>query len=174
MRQTNDQIALSQQLTAENQQSLVEAQKINEKMIADSKAAESERHELQDLQDKRREIERYSSVLEIDRPLIYRDTTQENRWLVLVQVTGAGISVSDSKDGTNKTFAGKNAVAELTQWLSSHDLSIRHFLMIVKPSGVEDFTAVEQLFKDANATYGYDVADEDASYVLRSEMGYGQ
>ncbi len=172
-RQIESRINRANQITVEAKRSLIEAQQIYEKMIADSIAAESERHELANLQDKRREVERYSAVLEIDKPLIFRDTTQENRSLVLVQLVNNSIQLSDSIGASRHAFSGSNQMAEFEDWLAANDVTMRHFLLIIKPSGVAKFKGAMATLRDAGATYGYDVSPEDANLLLRSEMEIG-
>lgn len=169
--QTNDRIERAEQIARESKQSLVQAKKVHEQMIAESKAAESERHELEDLQDKRQELERYSSVLEIDQPLIFRDTTQDNRWLVLVQLVDHKIKVSESQANQSYEYSGLLRIERFEQWLSSVNLAQVHILVIIKPSGVDDFAEIKSALQSSSARFGFDLASEEANFLLRSEVG---
>ncbi len=70
----------------DTKRALTDAEQIEAELLAQNRAAEAEREEMKRLQDKRREIERYSAVLEIDRPMIFRDQTTEGRYVVLVKL----------------------------------------------------------------------------------------
>ncbi len=152
-------------------QSLVEAKKIEEQLLAQGQAAEAERDEMKRLQDKRKEIERYSAVLEIDKPLIFRDETTEGRSVVLVKLEGGEILVADSGAAKTQTFSGSSRQSQFSSWLGKTALNSRQVFVIIKPTGVEDFEDVKNSLDTAGAIWGFDVAEQDANFQLRFEMG---
>lgn len=152
-------------------QSLVEASEIEEQLLAVGKAAEAEREEMKRLQDKRREIERYSAVLEIDKPLIFRDETTEGRAVVLVKLERNEILIADSGAAKTQTFLGSSRQSEFASWLSKTELRSRQIFVIVKPAGVDEFEDIKNSLDSAGATWGFDVAEQDAKFQLRYEMG---
>ena len=151
-------------------QSLVEAKKIEAQLLAQGQAAEAEREEMKRLQDKRKELERYSAILEIDKPLIFRDQTQEGRSVVLVKLDNDEILVADSESATTQKFLGSTRKATFSAWLIKTQLSSRQFLVIVKPAGVDDFEEIKNSLDEARAIWGFDVAEQDANFQLRYEM----
>ena len=150
--------------------SLVQAKKIEEQLLAQNQSAEAEREELKHLQDKRKEIERYSAVFEIDKPLIFRDQTQEGRSVVLVKLDKDEILVADSATAKTQKFTGKPRLAKFSAWLANTQLNSRQFLVIVKPLGVDDFEEVKNSLDDARATWGFDVAEQSSNFQLRYQM----
>lgn len=151
-------------------QSLVEAKKIEAQLLVQGQAAEAEREEMKRLQDKRKELERYSAILEIDKPLIFRDQTQEGRSVVLVKLDNDEILVADSESATTQKFLGSTRKATFSAWLIKTQLSSRQFLVIVKPAGVDDFEEIKNSLDEARAIWGFDVAEQDANFQLRYEM----
>ena len=150
-------------------QSLVEAKKIEAQLLAQGQAADAEREEMKRLHDKRKEIERYSVVLEIDKPLIFRDQTQEGRAVVLVKLD-KDILVADSGSATTQRYSGTSRQTKFSAWLAKTQLSSRQFLVIVKPAGVDDFEEIKNSLEEARAIWGFDVAEQDANFQLRYEM----
>ncbi len=150
-------------------QSLVEAKKIEAQLLAQGQAADAEREEMKRLHDKRKEIERYSVVLEIDKPLIFRDQTQEGRAVVLVKLD-KDILVADSGSATTQRYSGTSRQTKFSAWLAKTQLSSRQFLVIVKPAGVDDFEEIKNSLDEARAIWGFDVAEQDANFQLRYEM----
>ena len=170
LQQIQQRTARIEQDLEDTKQSLVEAKKIEEQLLAQNRSAEAEREEMKRLQDKRKEIERYSAVLEIDKPLIFRDQTQEGRAVVLVKLDKDEILVADSASGTTQKFSGSSRAAKFSAWLAKTQLSSRQILVIVKPKGVEDFEEVKNSLDGARANWGFDVAEQGANFQLRYEM----
>ena len=170
LNQIQQRTARVEQDLEEVKKSLVEAKKIEEQLLAQNQSAEAEREELKHLQDKRKKVERYSAVLEIDKPLIFRDQTQEGRSVVLVKLDKDEILVADSATATTQKFTGTSRLAKFSAWLANTQLNSRQFLVVVKPFGVEDFEEVKNGLDAARATWGFDVAEQDANFQLRYQM----
>lgn len=51
--------------------------------MAESKAVESDRKKVDDLQSQRNKIQRYSSVMEIEKPIVFREQTDQSGFVVL-------------------------------------------------------------------------------------------
>ena len=169
--QIQQQTTQTQHDLAEVQQSLVDARKIGARLLAQGQAAEAESEELKRVQDQRKRIERYSAVLEIDKPLIFRDRTAEGRWVVLVKLENEEILVADSATAKTLTFTDSARQAQFATWVATTALASRQFFVIVKPSGVEDFDTVQNRLDSAGALWGFDLAEQDSKFKLRFEMG---
>lgn len=170
LKQTQDRMERSTNITAELEQSLVEAKRRNEQLVADSRAVESDRQELDEMVKKKTEIQRLTSQLEIERPIVYRDVTQTARRLVLLRLVDRRIEISDSLGDTSLTLEGADQFGRLTTWLQQRDMSKRHVLLLVKPSGVANFHETNNILARASVTYGFDVATEGSKFLLRSEL----
>ena len=170
LQQVEQRTARVEQDLEDIKQSLVEAKEIEEQLLAQGRAAESEREEMKRLQDKRKEIERYSAVLEIDKPLIFRDETTEGRSVVLVKLEKDEILIADSGAAKTQTLSGATRHSQFASWLSKTDLPSRQIFVIIKPTGVKDFEKVESSLDSSGAVWGFDVAEQDANFHLRYEM----
>lgn len=119
----------------------------------------------------RQDTARVSAALEIDKPLIFRDQTQQGRYLVLVILQQGQIHVTDAQTHQTHKLVNGALTGSFNEWLSHVDIHTRQFLLIVKPSGEKIFEDVRDLLKKASAVYGFDVAGEDQNFRLRFELG---
>lgn len=158
------------ELTAETQQSLVEAKKIEEQLLAEGQAVEAEQQLILDLQDKQQEVQRYSSIIATEKPIVFRDQTDHGRAVVLVRLEDSHILINDSASRDSRDFSGSSRTSVFQTWLSKVDLTKRQILLIVKSSSVADFEAVKESLNSEHAVWGFDVAANDQNFRLHYEM----
>jgi hypothetical protein len=180
-RQSEEQAARLSQLEQDEQQlqrkvaglrsQLAAALEVQRRAAADTASADQQATQrLDELEQQRAGLKRYASVLETDKTLLFREQTREGRDLVLVRLEAGRIVVTDSQTGDDHQFSGSTRLQQFSTWLARLQLSDRHFLLIVKPTGVGDFKSVEELLERARAVYGYDIAPEDATFILRTQL----
>jgi seryl-tRNA synthetase len=158
------------ELTEETQQSLIEAKKIEEQLLAEGQAVESEQQQILDLQDKQQEVQRYSSIMATEKPIVFRDQTDHGRAVVLVRLEDSHILINDSASRDSRDFSGTSRTKDFQTWLSSVDLTKRQILLIVKSSSVADFEPVKESLSSERAVWGFDVSANDQNFRLHYEM----
>lgn len=158
------------EMTEETQQSLVDAKKFEEQLLAEGQAVEAEQQQILDLQDKQQEVQRYSSIMEIEKPIVFRDQTDHGRAVVLVRLEDSHILINDSASRDSHDFSGGSRTKDFQSWLSRVDLTKRQILLIVKSSSVADFEPVQEALSSERAVWGFDVAANDQNFRLRYEM----
>ncbi len=168
--EANDRLSRSHQTIEDLKQALIKAEQVHQTIIAEGLAAEADREKLEDLLAKRAEVQKYASVLETDHPVVYRDKTIEGRNLVLIRLQDGKIMITDSANGSNQTFSGTLRIQQFHQWFATLDIESRQFLLIVNPSGVNDYVEVAATLEKRGAAYGFDVVGEGANFRLRSQL----
>lgn len=158
------------ELTEETQQSLVDAKKIEEQLLAEGQAVETEQQLILDLQDKRQEVQRYSSIMATEKPIVFRDQTEHGRAVVLVRLEDSHILINDSAARDSHDFSGASRTRDFRTWLSSVDLTERQILLIIKASSVADFEPVQEALNSELAVWGFDLAADDQNFRLHYEM----
>jgi hypothetical protein len=163
-------LARSLEIAADSRQSLKEAKKTEQSLMAESKAVESDRKKVDDLQSQRKKIQRYSSVMEIEKPIVFREQTDQSRFVVLIRLEDSKIWISDSLEKREQTFSGNSRIQSLQSWLARVDLNKRQVFLVVKASSVDDFEAVQKSLDDSQANWGFDVSAADQNFRLRFEL----
>lgn len=128
------------------------------------------RTRLETLQQRRNEIaetaEKYASY----DGLIYRDRTEEGRFLCLVTLGQDKIVIQDSASRRIVAWSGNHRLRELENWLKRQGSTRRHILLLVTPTGAGDFADTRKLLEERDEVFGFDVVDQDPSVKLRFEM----
>lgn len=163
-------LARSLEIATDSRQSLKEAKKTEQSLMAESKAVESDRKKVDDLQSQRKKIQRYSSVMEIEKPIVFREQTDQSRFVLLIRLEDSKIEISDSFEKREQTFSGNGRIQSLQSWLAKLDLNKRQIFLVVKASSVSDFEAVQKSLDDSGANWGFDVSAADQNFRLRFEL----
>lgn len=170
IRELVDRMTRTEATIQDIEQSVTEANRIHDNVLAEAASMQSDRQEVESLLRKREEIKKFATILETDHPVVYRDQTNEGRYVVLIRLERRSIWVSDAVGNVSHEFLGGDRMAKLENWLSTTDLSSRQILLIVKPSGVDEYEKVALALENSGAIFGFDVAAEDASFLLRSQI----
>lgn len=152
-----------------SKQSLAGSQAILEQDLANSKARDPERQELKRIRQRTTDLGQMLARIESDQPMIYRNTTATGENLVLVELAGDKIQLSAS-DGGRRTFNTGDSLTAFRSFLLSRNLANDHFLVVTKPSGSASFESVSRLLTRMQASFGIDLALEDAQFSLDSEF----
>ncbi len=111
-----------------------------------------------------------SAILEVEKPLVFRDKTEQGRHVVLIVLEQGKINVSDAMAAKSYSFSSSAMTGDFADWLSGTDLDLRQFLLIVKPSGQTHFEGVTKILRSSSAVYGFDVAGEDQRFRLLFQL----
>jgi hypothetical protein len=168
-----DRISRSNSQTQSLSQSLVAAQVMHQAAMSDSLAAESDRQQLEQMLRQLERIQKISNVLETDHPVIFKDQTAEGRFLVLVRLEAGKIHLFDSSVPTSAVYAGPSRHRQFKTWLQSQSLGKLQFFLVVKPTGADDYEEVAEALQKGGAMYGFDVAEEQVTFVLKSQLESG-
>lgn len=163
-------LAKSIEIAQESRQSLKEAKKSEQALAAESRAVQTDRQRIDELQTTRKKIQRYSSVLEVEKPVIFRDQTAQSRYVVLIRLEDAKITISDALEKQEKTFLGSDRVKAFENWLMRVELGKRQIFVVLKSNSVQDFEDIRRLLDNSSANWGFDISALDQNFRLRYEL----
>lgn len=150
---------------------LEDARQTAKQLQSREKDLANKRDEAKSLATAQQDTAKVGAILEIEKPLIFRDQTEQGRYLVLVLLEKDAIQITDAQTGKSERFTRSDRERDFQAWLKKIDLKTRQFLLIVKPSGESDFEKVRKALTSQHAMYGFDVAGEDQKFRLRSQLG---
>lgn len=150
---------------------LADARQTAKQLQSREKDLANKRDEAKSLATAQQDTAKVGAILEIEKPLIFRDQTEQGRYLVLVLLEKDAIQLTDAQTGKSERFTRGGRERDFQAWLKKIDLKTRQFLLIVKPSGEADFEKVRTALTGQRAIYGFDVAGEDQKFRLRSQLG---
>ena len=169
--EVEDQLTTANSRTSRLKKQLDDARQNEKLLITKEKELAKKQAESKSLAAEQQETAKAGAILEIEKPLIFRDQTEQGRYLVLVILEKKTIALSDAQNGKSQNFTGSSREQGFNTWLKVLDVKTRQFLLIVKPSGEPDFENVCESLKSRNAVYGFDVASEEQKFRLRSQLG---
>lgn len=158
-----------EQTRAQMKRGVAQAEAAYQQLQAEDQAADSVRQKLQQLQDQIAATQQKRSALESADVVVYRDQTEDGKYLVLVQLDSGVIQISDGKERKRTQFATTDRVQELNDWLQGRAGGDRQIWLIVKPGGTDDFMATHQALDASGIAYGYDVTEDGRQYSLQWE-----
>lgn len=149
---------------------LAEANQENDRVTAEAAELEDEREMIKKLTDKLRQVQDEINRVESDESPVYRDVTEQGRFLTLIILDGKSVELRDAMTKSSETFTGARRLNSLRDWLSDTELSKRQLFVAIRPGGSADFEAIELDFKREQAVYGFDVIATDAKLQLGFEL----
>jgi len=149
---------------------LAEANQENDRVTAEAAELEDEREMIKKLTDKLRQVQDEINRVESDESPVYRDVTEQGRFLTLIILDGKSVELRDAMTKSSETFTGARRLNSLRDWLSDTELSKRQLFVAIRPGGSADFEAIELDFKREQAVYGFDVIAADAKLQLGFEL----
>jgi hypothetical protein len=142
----------------------------NDRVTAEAAELEDERELIKKLTDKLRQVQDEINRVESDESPVYRDVTEQGRFLTLIILDGKSVELRDAMTKSSETFMGARRLNSLRDWLSNTELSKRQLFVAIRPGGSADFEAIELDFKREQAVYGFDVIAADAKLQLGFEL----
>lgn len=163
------QIDLLESTAQQTRDRLTDAEKRAAILVMDSAALEDDRSLLEQLKDKLGQVQEAINRLEGDDSPIFRDETEQGRFIALVIFEDKTIELRDALARSTQSWQGPRRLNELRTWLTATDLSKRQLFLVIKPGSAGDFEAIQKDLDRMNAVYGYNVAGEDERIRLGFE-----
>lgn len=138
-----------------------EENKVGSDLLIQSQKLEQDRDLIADLKGDADELDRTIQQLTSDDGMIYRDETADGRSLCILTLGNDGIVVQDALSRSKRSFTNGDWIRDFSGWVTQIDGRHRHFLLLVRPSGVTRFDAIRKLFVERGHVYGFDVVAED-------------
>lgn len=157
--------SIAEQLKVANRRLEEEVENESALLLA-SQQLEDERDLIARLNQKLADTERTINRLKSDDGLIYRDKTREGRFLCILSMDATGIELQDAGSRVIRNFRAGNWFDDFQRWLDQTDISSRHFLLLVRPSGATDFDRIHDLLDNRHCVYGFDVVAKDHDVQL--------
>lgn len=154
-------------LASEDSLAMAEAQRLAQQ----SKELSGQRQELKELSIVAREIRKRENVLFGDNSVVYRDVTEDGRYMVLVTLSLGLVEIRDSLTRSVKTFTSARRLDDFEKWLATIPLGRRHLLLMIEPGGESDFSAMHTAVKESGARYGFTVVGAKHAVRLGYELG---
>ncbi len=144
------------------------AQTNSQKLAMQTNDLSGQRQEFDELSETSRKIREKEQVLLDDDSTVYRDVTEDGRYMVLVTLSPGMIEIRDALTRSVKSFSGARRLDEFESWLDAIPLARRHLLLMIEPGGEVDFATMNEAAKTKGAQYGFTVVG--AKHVVR--LGY--
>ncbi|MDA9777440.1 hypothetical protein N9D38_03290 [Rubripirellula sp.] len=142
---------------------------LNTDLLVQAKGLDPQKKEMADLRQKLAEYSAASNQVKVNQGVIYRDQIDSNRFICLVQLKDKSVHV---KDAASKKVLDFESLSKFETWFKSSDLSKRHFLLLIEPSGVVGFDRISDELRKRSATFGFDLveAGHEASLTFEWEV----
>tara|TARA_R110002073_G_scaffold73085_7_gene178790 strand:+ start:7274 stop:8104 length:831 start_codon:yes stop_codon:yes gene_type:complete len=158
--------AKSNQLASENAVANAESARL----IEQSSQLSSQRIKLEELANKAEQIQEKTNVLLGDESTVYRNETEDGRYLTLITLSAQTIEIRDALSRTTRVFRGARRLRELEMWFTTTPMLHRHLLVFVEPGGAGDFQTIETLATGNDARYGFTVVGLNHAVRLGYEL----
>ncbi len=141
------------------------------KRVADEyEKSADQRAKRDELAERTRQTREQVNIMLGDDAPIFRDVTEDGRYLVLVTIAPGEIEIRDALLRSTQTFSGSSRTREFESWLADVPLNRRHILVMVRPGGESDLTTIKAAADSVGARYGYTVIGDDDSVRLGYEV----
>lgn len=134
------------------------AKKLETMLLLDSAALEDDRSLLEQLKSKLGQVQTAINQVSGDDSRIFRDKTEQGRFVSLVVFENRTIQLRDALTKTSRSWSGPRRLDEMRNWLTGNDLSSRQLFLLIKPGTAGDFEAIQLDLDRMKAVYGYDIA----------------
>lgn len=148
-----------------------ETEKDKERLQIDQAALGPELEEMKAIQDQLSRMQQEMQQIETENPMVFSKTNLNGRPLCILELKGGTIQWQATTTGEKRTWALPAERNALLQWLGSNEAGRWHFLILLKPSGANEFAQIRQTLKDANVKLGFDVVGEDQAIRIVSAEG---
>ena len=131
---------------------------------------EAKRREIDDLNERERELKRRFELLAEDASEIFRDRLDDGRYLLLITLTGSEIVVRDAMSKSSQTYRGSRRLSEFEEWLDGIGSARRHVMIRVQPGGAGDYESLKATFDRGDWSFGFTVVGADDSVRIGFEL----
>lgn len=164
------QIASAVELATDLATKIAAAKQEENKLLMQSEGLSSQRSLLEELDKRLAQVQSEINRLESDDTPVFRDQTEQGRFITLITLASGKIEVRDALTKFKEDYTGPRRTNDLFAWLDANDLSIRQIYLVIKPGGTEDFHSVQEHLDKGGAVYGYNVAGASDSIRLGFEL----
>lgn len=146
------------------------AEKNHDRLLSDAAELESERRSIDQLSGKIEDLVDRANRLVGDDSEIYRDQTEEGRFVVLVTLSGGRIELRDALTRSTESMKGLDRLDRFQDWMDTMALQRRQLYILIEPGGAADFAALKKPLADSHAVYGYSVVAADHTVRMSFEL----
>jgi vacuolar-type H+-ATPase subunit I/STV1 len=164
------QIASANEMAIDLSKRIAAAKQEENKLLLKSQELGSQRALLEELEKRLAQVQNEINRLESDDTPVFRDQTEQGRFITLITLAAGKIEVRDALTKSKQDYTGPRRTNDLFAWLDANDLSSRQVYLVIKPGGTTDFHAVQEHLDDSNAVYGFNVTGAADSIRLGFEM----
>ncbi|HBJ36006.1 MAG TPA: hypothetical protein DDZ51_14910 [Planctomycetaceae bacterium] len=130
---------------------------------------EKRQQELASVASKIQTVENQLAELQNDATPIFRDVTEQGRFLTLVILNDQAIELKDAITKSKQIWRGSSRLDQFRTWLNETEMNQRQLYIIIKPGSASDFSAMRVSLDRSNATYGFNVSGDDETVLLGFE-----
>lgn len=134
--------------------------------VQTQQAASTDRDEALNLQQRIVALNKQLQELRASNRVIYNPTKGDAKKPWLVEIAKGTIRVAEA--GLQAAPIRFDSPVEFEQWLGTMNANDVYFVILPKPSGIDEFLAIRQLIKTKGFDRGYDLLTEEQSAVGRS------
>jgi hypothetical protein len=164
------QIASANEMATDLSTKIAAAKQEENKLLMQSEELSSQRSLLEELENRLAEVQNEINRLESDDTPVFRDQTEQGRFITLITLGARQIEIRDALTKFKDDYTGSRRTNDLFAWLDANDLSSRQIYLVVKPGGTDDFHTVQKHLDDSSAIYGFNVSGAAESVRLGFEM----
>lgn len=130
---------------------------------------EKRQQELASIVSKIQIVENQLAELRNDATPIFRDVTQQGRFLTVIILNNEAIELKDAMTKSRQIWRGGSRLDQFRKWLNETDLNQRQLYLVIKPGSASDFSAMRVSLDRSNAMYGFNVSGDDETVLLGFE-----
>jgi hypothetical protein len=146
-----------EQLVEAVKQSLAKAKEVESGIAKKFDAAGAKFEELKELGDEADKIDVRIATIVSDDALVYRNTTREGRFLVIVDVRSNSIEVADSEEKNRFQWTGTDKLDQFESWMASKSKGSFQVLIFLRPGGQQLFEKIISLLEAKGIAHGFDL-----------------
>jgi myosin heavy subunit len=108
--------------------------------------------------------------LDLEELLIFRNQSLEWRPVMVVEISSNELSILDLGAEQRTTYKGLSLAKDFESFLRANRSGKYHYFLLIRPGGAKTFSEIRPILDTNNASYGYDVLEQNRSLKLRSEV----
>ncbi|MFY8073385.1 MAG: hypothetical protein ACOVNQ_16955 [Pirellula sp.] len=108
--------------------------------------------------------------LDLEELLIFRNQSLEWRPVMVVEISSNELSILDLGSEQRTTYKGLSLAKDFESFLRANRSGKYHYFLLIRPGGAKTFSEIRPILDTNNASYGYDVLEQNRSLKLRSEV----
>lgn len=148
-----------------------ETEEDKERLLIAQAALGPELEEMKAIQEQLSRMQQEMQQIEVENPMVFSKTNLNGRPLCILEVKGGSVHWMATTTGEKRNWVLPGERDSLLQWLSSNEASRWHFLILVKPSGAQEFAQIRKKLQAARVKLGFDVVAEDQAIRIVSSEG---